>query len=224
MIDPENEGSGTRAVRGRAHKLTPNKKKKKETSRGSIRKLQAGERFVTGNGWFTSHTGAYKADLKATSRAQFALISELKNGASVSEPAMNYYIGQHVCKHLFLNLSRSQCSQVPTGSTFLSVGNLNFYSNKYALMVAGPTGRSVMVKGTGTINEVGGYGFQMLVGGDNTFRIKIWEEATGEDTYDNAYDDDGGQAIEGGSIQVRAGEILNIYEGAERFWTNSRYI
>ena len=225
MIDPENEGSGTRAVRGRAHKLTPNKKKKKETSRGSIRKLQAGERFVTGNGWFTSHTGAYKADLKATSRAQFALISELKNGASVSEPAMNYYIGQHVCKHLFLNLSLSQCSQVPTGSTVFVAGDLNFHSNDYDWLVpAGPTGISVMLKGTGTINGSGGYKFQMLAGGDNTFRIKIWEEATGLDTYDNAYDDDGGQPIEGGSIQVRAGEILNIYEGAERFWTNSRYI
>ena len=90
-------------------------------------------------------------------------------------------------------------------------------------MVAGPTGRSVMVKGTGTINEVGGYGFQMLVGGDNTFRIKIWEEATGEDTYDNAYDNDGGQAIEGGDIQLHVvGNLLNSER--ERFWTNSRYI
>lgn len=172
---------GRGAGPARGEGLSAVKPEEKREIEASICKMDSVDEFVTGTGWFTSHAGADKADLGATGKAEFGFDTECIAG-----------------------------SEVPTGSTFLSVGNLNFYSNKYDLMVAGPTGRSVMVKGTGTINEVGGYGFQMLVGGDNTFRIKIWEEATGEDTYDNAYDNDGGQAIEGGDIQLHVvGNLLN---------------
>ena len=73
-------------------------------------------------------------------------------------------------------------------------------------MVAGQD--KAKYKGEGTINGGGSYGFMLTAtdGSPDTFRIKIWNVATGDAVYDNQMgsDDDGydGTAIGGGNIKV----------------------
>ncbi len=141
--------------------------------------------FVTGNGWIDSRAGVYAADPTLTGKAIFGFVSRYQKGAST-----------------------------PSGRTQFQfhAGDLSFQSTAYEwLVISGP---KAQYKGSGTINGTGDYGFlltandgQVSGGGDvDTFRIKIWEKATGSVVYDNqrgdADDAAASTAIRGGSIVI----------------------
>jgi hypothetical protein len=139
--------------------------------------------FVTGGGWINSPAGAYRWDTSLTGKATFGFVSKYLKGANV-----------------------------PTGNTEFQfhAGKMNFSSTAYDWLVV--AGSKAMYKGVGTINGGGKYGF-MLSAIDNgssgdTFRIKIWDYASGNLVYDNqlgAVDDaNPTMGIEGGSIVVHA--------------------
>jgi len=141
--------------------------------------------FVTGGGWINSPAGAYAADSSLSGKANFGFVSRYKKGATV-----------------------------PSGSTEFNfrVANMNFNSDTYEwLVVSGP---KAQYKGSGTINGSGDYGFMLTAndgqvsgGGEvDSFRIKIWDKATGYVVYDNqpgdADDAAASTAITEGSIVI----------------------
>ena len=110
--------------------------------------------FVTGSGWIQSPAGAFKSDPTAVGRATFGFVSKYQKGANV-----------------------------PTGNTefHFQSANLDFHSDRYDWLVVG--GARGQFKGTGTLNNSGGYKFlltavdgALLAGGTapDRFRIKIW--------------------------------------------------
>lgn len=119
--------------------------------------------FVTGGGWINSPAGAYSANPSLTGRANFGFVSKYEKG-----------------------------NTVPTGNTEFQfkAGNLNFSSTGYEWLVV--AGARAQYKGTGTINGVSGYDFQLTAidgalpggGGADKFRIKI-KNASGGIIYDN---------------------------------------
>jgi len=120
--------------------------------------------FVTGGGWIDSPAGAYAADTTLTGTATFGFVSKYKKGATA-----------------------------PDGSTQFqfAVAGLAFESTSYDwLVISGPMAQ---YKGSGTINGAGDYGFLLTAndgqvnggGGTDTFRIKIWDTASGNVVYDN---------------------------------------
>lgn len=119
--------------------------------------------FVTGGGWIMSPQGAYAANPTLTGKATFGFVSKYLKGANK-----------------------------PTGNTEFQfkVANLNFKSTSYDWLVV--AGSKAIFKGVGTINGSGNYGFLLSAidadlkgSGSDTFRIKIWDLATGEIVYDN---------------------------------------
>jgi hypothetical protein len=141
--------------------------------------------FVTGGGWITSPEGAYTPDPTLTGKGTFGFVSKYKKGANV-----------------------------PTGNTefHFKVADLKFKSDSYQwLVVAGP---KAQFNGTGTINGEGEYGFMLTAidgeinggGGEDKFRIKIWDVATDLVIYDNkidaADDADPDTVLGGGSIKI----------------------
>ena len=139
--------------------------------------------MVTGGGWIISPAGAYAADTSLSGKATFGFVSMYKKGATV-----------------------------PTGNTQFNfqVADLNFHSDSYDWLVI--AGAKAMYKGTGTINNVGNYGFMLSAidgdindGDDNDkFRIKIWNKDSEEIVYDNKPDDTGydGTELGGGRIVI----------------------
>ncbi|NLF17075.1 MAG: cadherin-like domain-containing protein [Lentisphaerae bacterium] len=141
--------------------------------------------FVTGGGWIISPEGAFAPDLTLTGKATFGFVAKYTKG-----------------------------QQIPSGQTQFdfALAGLSFHSTAYAwLVVAGPHSK---YKGTGTINGSAGFGFMLTAtdgqrsggGGVDRFRIKIWDETTGEVVYDNQMgaDDDSpaATALGGGSIVI----------------------
>ncbi len=119
--------------------------------------------FVTGGGWIWSPLGAYTADATLEGKATFGFVSKYQKGANV-----------------------------PTGTTEFQfkVAGLSFKSTSYDWLVV--AGARAQFKGTGTINDAGEYGFlltaidgQVNGGGEDNFRIKIWDKASGNIIYDN---------------------------------------
>jgi hypothetical protein len=144
--------------------------------------------FVTGGGWITSPPGAYAADESLTGRANFGFVSKYVKNANV-----------------------------PAGNTqfHFNVADFRFDSTAYEyLIVSGPKAR---YWGTGTVNGVAGYGFELTAydgqqpGGDGVdkFRIKIWmgARAPGNFVYDNMLDapdgDDPTTILGGGNIHIQ---------------------
>ncbi|HKY45140.1 MAG TPA: DUF5050 domain-containing protein [Pyrinomonadaceae bacterium] len=111
--------------------------------------------YVTGGGWINSPVGAYQPDPSLTGKANFGFVSRYQHGANV-----------------------------PTGQTEFQfrIANLNFHSTAYEWLVV--AGARAQLKGTGTINGGGNYGFLLTaidgsVGGSDgidRFRIKIWDK------------------------------------------------
>ena len=132
---------------------------------------------VIGGGWIQSPAGAYIPDADLERYAIFGFASKYENG-----------------------------SAVPVGKTefVYPAGHLWFHSDAYQSLEANSAGTDVQLKGSGTINGTGGYSFMLWAGdisrgwGVDTFRIKIWETATGQVIYDNGVD----QEIYGGSIII----------------------
>lgn len=146
--------------------------------------------FVTGGGWINSPEGACQLTTdcqNATGKANFGFVSKYHKGANV-----------------------------PDGNTQFQfkAGNLNFHSTSYQWLVI--AGAKAQYKGEGTINGTGNYGFLLSAidgslpggGGTDTFRIKIWDIASGNTVYDNqmgASDtSDPTTAISGGSIVIHS--------------------
>lgn len=142
--------------------------------------------FVTGGGWIDSPVGAYTAGPNLAGRATFGFVSRYKKGMTV-----------------------------PTGETEFNfqVGDLRFRSTAYDWLVV--SGAKAQYKGAGTINAGGQYGFLLTAldgqvkggGGQDAFRIKIWDIASGLVVYDNqpgSADDltSSIQGLGGGSIIV----------------------
>jgi hypothetical protein len=123
--------------------------------------------FVTGGGWITSPPGAYPADPLLTGKANFGFVAKYVQGA-----------------------------QVPVGTTEFrfNAAGLNFQSSSYQWLVV--AGAKAKYKGVGTVNGVDGYGFMISAidgqiqggGGQDKFRMKIWEVSTEELIYDNQLD------------------------------------
>ncbi len=119
---------------------------------------------VTGGGWITSPLGAYVPNPSLTGKANFGFVSKYQNGAGV-----------------------------PTGNTEFQfkAGNLNFKSTAYEWLVI--AGARAQYKGSGTINNLGVYRFMLTAidgqvnggGGQDKFRIRIWNDAGGGLVYDN---------------------------------------
>ncbi len=139
--------------------------------------------FVTGGGWITSPAGAYTPNPSLTGKATFGFVSRYQKGAST-----------------------------PSGNTEFQfrVASLAFHSTSYDWLVI--AGSKVQFKGSGTINGAGDFGFMLtavdgdLKGGDDTFRMRIWDNATGVVIYDNQMGSGNGTpastALGGGSIVI----------------------
>ncbi len=120
--------------------------------------------FVTGGGWINSPAGAYVPDPTLTGKANFGFVSKYQNGQSV-----------------------------PTGNTEFNfkAGNLRFNSTAYEWMVI--AGARAQYRGSGQINGAGDYRFMLTAidgqepggGGQDKFRIRIWNNAGGGLVYDN---------------------------------------
>lgn len=120
--------------------------------------------FVTGGGWIDSPPGAYTADPTLTGKANFGFVAKYHKDADV-----------------------------PSGNTEFQfkAGDVNFKSTGYEWLVV--FGARAVFMGSGTINGAGDYRFFVSVidgqkpggGGDDKFRIRIWEAATGIPVYDN---------------------------------------
>ncbi len=120
--------------------------------------------WVTGGGWINSPAGAYALNPTLAGKANFGFVSKYHNGATI-----------------------------PTGNTEFQfkAGNLNFSSTAYEWLVIG--GARAQYKGSGTINGGGDYRFMLTAidgqepggGGQDMFRIRIWNNAGGGLVYDN---------------------------------------
>jgi hypothetical protein len=140
--------------------------------------------FVTGGGWINSPSGAYAANPSLTGKANFGFVSRYRPGATVPEGQTEFRF---------------------------SVANLNFHSSNYEWLVVG--GARAQYKGTGTINGTDGYKFLLTAidgqrpggGGEDKFRIKIWDSADIV-IYDNQMgagdDENPTTALGGGSIVI----------------------
>jgi hypothetical protein len=145
--------------------------------------------FVTGGGTIDSPPGAYSYDPALTGVATFGFVAKYQKGANT-----------------------------PSGHTefqFHAAG-LDFKSITYQWLVV--AGARAQFKGTGTIKDMAGtYGFFLTAidgavnggGGSDKFRIKIWNEADGDDVvYDNqmsaADDADPTTMLRNGSIVIHS--------------------
>lgn len=140
--------------------------------------------FVTGGGWINSPVGAYNPDPSIEGKANFGFVAKYKKGATI-----------------------------PDGQTEFNfhVASLNFHSESYEWLVV--AGANAKYKGSGTINGSGDFRFMLTAtdgqkngSGVDTFRIKIWDRATGGVVYDNKMGDSDdsydGTALGGGSILI----------------------
>jgi hypothetical protein len=99
--------------------------------------------------------------------------------------------------------------ELPMGQTEFQAGDLNFHSTGYDWMVV--SGAWVQVRGTGTINGGGRYGFLLtMIDGPDTLRMKIWDTNRGDavvfDLQPNAGDEaDPTTPLRGGQITLRGG-------------------
>ena len=143
--------------------------------------------FVTGGGWIYSPPGAMHPDLNAFAegKATFGFVSQYHHGATV-----------------------------PDGNTEFQfkAGGLKFKSTAYEWLVV--SGARAQYKGSGRINGAGDYRFMLTAidgqinggGGNDRFRIKIWDQASGAIIYDNQRGGDDNAALNtiigGGSIVI----------------------
>lgn len=101
----------------------------------------------------------------------------------------------------------------PVGNTNFDfrVAGLSFQSESYAGLVV--AGARAQLKGTGSINGAGGYGFMLSAvdgdlargGGGDRVRVKIWELVSGTVVYDSQVGD-GEDAL--AATEIRNGSIV----------------
>lgn len=114
--------------------------------------------YVTGGGWIMSQYGAYNPNPTLTGKANFKIDSKY-----------------------------SKNTTFPVGETDFefSNANFNFHSENYQWLVVADN--KVQYKGTGSVNDIEGYGFIITATDQDTdkFRIKIWSLVNDEVIYDN---------------------------------------
>jgi large repetitive protein len=112
--------------------------------------------------------------------------------------------------HVGMNIEYHQGDTIPSGHTdfrFRAAG-LDFNSTGYSWLVVTDGQTKAYFRGTGTVNDAGGYDFLVSVidGSPDRIRIQVTDHATGAVLYDNqpgAPDDASAtQAIDEGSIQI----------------------
>jgi hypothetical protein len=144
--------------------------------------------FVTGGGWIVSPPGAYPQNPSLTGNANFGFVSKYKKG-----------------------------NNTPTGETEFQfhLANLHFRSTAYEWLVV--SGARAQYKGSGKINDAGDYRFILTAidgqrqggGGQDKFRIKIWNNSDGVVIYDNQMGASDGAdpstVIGGGQIVIHTG-------------------
>jgi hypothetical protein len=125
--------------------------------------------FVTGGGWIDSPQGActYSAVCNPglSGKANFGFVSKYKKSTST----------------------------IPEGETqfHFNAGNFKFDSDAYEYLII--SGAKARYRGTGKVNGDAGYGFELTAwdgqvqggGGQDKFRIKIWQGSPGNVVYDN---------------------------------------
>jgi hypothetical protein len=133
--------------------------------------------FVTGGGWIDSPAGAYSGNPTLEGRANFGFVSRYVREATI-----------------------------PIGNTqfHLNIAGFKFESLAYEWLAI--ASERAQIKGIGTVNGTGEYEVLLTAGdgngagGGDTFRIRIWDPATGQVVYDN-----GSEApIAQGSIAIHA--------------------
>jgi hypothetical protein len=135
--------------------------------------------FVTGGGWIQSPAGAYNPDPSLTGKANFGFVARYQKG-----------------------------TKTPVGNTnfVFPAGNFKFSADRYDWLVI--TGSRAQLKGIGSINGQGQYGFMLTVsdGSPDRFRMKIWELDSETIIYDNQPNAGDAEqlttAIGGGSITI----------------------
>jgi alpha-tubulin suppressor-like RCC1 family protein len=181
-------GPGVYAVTIR---VTDENGKMAETQFGYVVVYDPDGGFVTGGGWINSPAGAYMPGLEDTAgvvgKATFGFVAKYKKGATV-----------------------------PDGNTEFQfkAGNLNFKSTSYQWLVV--AGARAQFKGVGTVNGQGPYAFMLTAidgdvkggGGQDRFRIKIWNEASDTKIYDNQHGGDDTAGLEGDGTLVQGGSIV----------------
>ena len=145
---------------------------KKECSLLAVYKPGCG--FLTGGGWFHSHPGAFKRNLRHWGKAVFGFLSTHEKWATQATDRPEFQF---------------------------KVPGLNFHSTNYDWLVMDEGGLGAQLKGLGRINGIGNYHFMLWAndGSSEGFRVRIWHEnEAGKETvvYDNNLD----QAIEKGKI------------------------
>ncbi|MGH9839712.1 MAG: FG-GAP-like repeat-containing protein, partial [Blastocatellia bacterium] len=144
--------------------------------------------FVTGGGWINSPAGAYVPNPTLTGKASFGFVSKYKKG-----------------------------NNVPEGQTEFNfnVANFKFHSTVYEWLVV--AGARAQYKGSGQVNNAGDYRFILTAidgqrpggGGQDKFRIRIWNNQGGGVVYDNQMNDpdsaDPTTVLGGGSIVIQTG-------------------
>lgn len=139
--------------------------------------------FVTGGGWIESPAGAYKPDPALSGKATFGFVSRYKKGATAPSGDAQF--------------------------TF-TAASLAFQSTGFEWLVV--AGAKAQLKGQGTVGGAGSYGFLLTAvdgqlpggGGDDAFRVKIWDKATDTVLYDNKTGTADTTALGGGSIVIHA--------------------
>lgn len=120
--------------------------------------------FVTGGGWISSPAGAYVANPQATGKAELEFDAKYPKGMAV-----------------------------PTGTTTFTfdTAGMTFTSTSYEWLVI--SGAKAQLKGSGTINGSGAFGFWLtawdsnLAGGakPDLFRMRIWDKGSNDVVYDS---------------------------------------
>jgi hypothetical protein len=141
--------------------------------------------FVTGGGWLSTPQGSYFTDPAFTGKAHIGFNAKYQHGAPR-----------------------------PSGEMQLTLqgGQLTFHSEDYEWLVV--AGSRAQLKGTGSVDGQGGYGFILTVldgsgsGSQDMIRVKIWQSGSGEVVYDlqigEADDADPTSSLGGGSIVIHS--------------------
>jgi CSLREA domain-containing protein len=147
--------------------------------------------FVTGGGWLDSPAGAYRPNPALAGRATFELFTMYAKGGLA----------------------------IPTGETGLklNIADLRFRVWIYNWLVV--SGGRAQIKGIGTINGTGAYGFLLtavdgkLEGGPDRLRVKIWDRRNGDRVvYDNVLDPAATDDIDSARPQPIAGGSIVVHK------------
>lgn len=137
--------------------------------------------WVTGGGWVGSPEEAYAVAMTITGKLSFNIAARYASAASTS----------------------------PTGSVELKLNTAKAEFRSTALEWLVVAGRTAQIRGRGTMNGTGDYGFAIVASdndSDDRIRVRIWQRTSGAMIYNNfpnaTLDTDSLMPLGGGSIQI----------------------